>query len=545
VESNKQKKVKTMDQIFPEFSDRNNKMRIDSTIRKIFEKSNPLDFLNSDIRNYLQNQKVKSDLFQEAIDKNKKHTYLISSSITMDSAYLKDIKGLIHYDSRSLWEVLHTLHPKANVVYLSSVSIKKNIVDHVLSFFPNPEELRKRIKIIGLDDRRTDISLIEKVLSNQEVIKKVKKLIVPNATILRPFMTSVYEHELAEILDVHVFGFHPDLTFYQTKSGNRQVFKESSVPHPGGICNIKSEDALISALELLWNNHQEVRRFMVKLDTGVSGNGNAIFNMPMKYEHFILSGIKTRKQIILKALENMEFNAPSMTWESFKEQLKNGSIVETFIEGEIKDAPSAQALITASGEVEVISTHEQLLCSKGASYQGSLFPAKSSYRKRLHKYTYEIGSILASKGLRGPFSVDYLTTSNIEGQKELWAIEINLRQGGTTHSFQTAKILSDSTYDEKSGNLIDKKNNKIIYRSNDNFSDVRLKGKLVDKLLKYMKKEKLIFNKKKQEGISFHLLGAMSEFGKIGFTAISTNQKDLNKLLQKFESRIEIFLCQK
>jgi hypothetical protein len=99
--------------------------------------------------------------------------------------------------------------------------------------------------------------------------------------------------------------------------------------------------------------------------------------------------------------------------------------------------------VLPNGDVELLSTHEQLL--DGQEYQGCLFPAEDKYRDIVHKYTLRIGEALAAEGGRERFSVDYIAVrkstdelSVADGEEEqeededphhwkLYAIEINLR----------------------------------------------------------------------------------------------------------------------
>ena len=59
---------------------------------------------------------------------------------------------------------------------------------------------------------------------------------------------------------------------------------------------------------------------------------------------------------------------------------------------------------------------------------------------------------LDRRGVVGRFGIDFLATPGAAGARPcLHAVEINLRQGGTTHPFNTLKFITDGTYDEESG----------------------------------------------------------------------------------------------
>ena len=76
------------------------------------------------------------------------------------------------------------------------------------------------------------------------------------------------------------------------------------------------------------------------------------------------------------------FKPQQETWENFSGRIPElGAIVEAFVEGEIKRSPSVQGRITPTGEVEILSTHDQILGGPdGQIYLGCRFPADERYR---------------------------------------------------------------------------------------------------------------------------------------------------------------------
>ena len=62
-----------------------------------------------------------------------------------------------------------------------------------------------------------------------------------------------------------------------------------------------------------------------------------------------------------------------------------------------------------------------------------------------------IGERLARQGVIGRFAVDFVSVRNTDGVWTSYAIELNLRKGGTTHPFLTLQFLTDGCYDASSG----------------------------------------------------------------------------------------------
>jgi hypothetical protein len=109
-----------------------------------------------------------------------------------------------------------------------------------------------------------------------------------------------------------------------------------------------------------------------------------------------------------------------------------GAIVELFIKpisSEMKVySPSVQVVITENPATEdvdnvvILSTHEQVLDSQ--TYTGCVFPANDMYRRELCVYGKTVGSCLASKGVLGHFSLDFMCVETSNGSFDVFAVEI-------------------------------------------------------------------------------------------------------------------------
>ena len=103
-----------------------------------------------------------------------------------------------------------------------------------------------------------------------------------------------------------------------------------------------------------------------------------------------------------------------------------------------------QGRIAPNGEVEILSTHDQILGGPdGQVYLGCRFPADESYRLKLQKLGLQVGQNLAAKGALERFGVDFIAVRQPDDTWDIQAIEINLRKGGTTHPFMTLKFLTN------------------------------------------------------------------------------------------------------
>jgi len=155
---------------------------------------------------------------------------------------------------------------------------------------------------------------------------------------------------------------------------------------------------------------------------------------------------------IEKQLEDMDFVSSAENWSKFQDKgNQKGFLVEMWVEGENIHSPSAQALIRGESDVLMLSTHEQILDKEAESeYLGCHFPADCSYRQRLQEYCQRVGQVLAKNGARDRFAIDFVVTENVKDGKsdyDVYAIEINLRSGGTTYPYEAARALCNATLD--------------------------------------------------------------------------------------------------
>ena len=62
-----------------------------------------------------------------------------------------------------------------------------------------------------------------------------------------------------------------------------------------------------------------------------------------------------------------------------------------------------------------------------------------------------VGERLAREGVLGRLALDFVVVDDGNGNWTSYAIEINLRKGGTTHPFLTLQFLTDGRYDAGTG----------------------------------------------------------------------------------------------
>ena len=102
------------------------------------------------------------------------------------------------------------------------------------------------------------------------------------------------------------------------------------------------------------------------------------------------------------------------------------------------------ALILIPPSSHATHTNLNLKVLSGQIYSGCINPANPAYRTLLVEYTKKIGGKLAAYNIVTHFSVDFVATNTQvdgSGRWNIIGIEINLRQGGTTHPYSTMATL--------------------------------------------------------------------------------------------------------
>jgi hypothetical protein len=84
-------------------------------------------------------------------------------------------------------------------------------------------------------------------------------------------------------------------------------------------------------------------------------------------------------------------------------------IVEERVVGEEIRSPSVQLRITPLGQLEVLSTHDQVLGGpSGQSYLGCRFPADPAYATMITRDAAKVGQELVGEGVLGRFAFDFV-----------------------------------------------------------------------------------------------------------------------------------------
>lgn len=459
----------------------------------------------------------KNDFAKVYPDRYGLKTIVVIPSLTMDQEILDKIDGVFHYEERLLCLLMLLRMPRANVVYVSSTVIDPVIIDYYLHLLPGITgyHARQRLHLLSCYDY-SQKSLTEKILARPRLIERIKKCIPPDHIAhISCFNVTDMERKLSVKLNIPLYGCDPDLLHWGTKSGSREVFKEVGINLPAGFENLKNKTEIINSLVALKQLMPDLKKAVVKLNDGFSGDGNSIFYYAEKPETNIRNWIDENFTQRLKVV------ASNLSAEKFIEKFESmGGIVEAFIDGEDKRSPSVQCKIDPLGGIEISSTHDQLLDGEsGQVYIGANFPASSDYSVEIAELGKKVAQSMKQKGVLGRFSIDFLSVKEKDKWKH-YAVEINLRKGGTTHPFLLLQFLTDGIYIAETGKFITKNKSSRHYVASDNLRSEKIIGTTAHDLIDIAMMHDLHYDSTREEGVMFHLIGALSQFGKLGIVCI-------------------------
>lgn len=458
-------------------------------------------------------------------------TVVIIPSLTLDQEILAKIDGVHHYEERLLCLLMLLRMPNTHVVYVTSTPVHNIIMDYYLHLLPGITNYhaRQRLKTLSCFDS-SNKSLTEKILERPRLIERIRKSIPPDHVAhIACFNVTEAERALAVKLKMPLYGCDPDLLYLGTKSFSRKIFKDCNINTPPGFEDLSSEEDIVDALMNLKTTFPSLKKAVVKLNDGFSGEGNAIFSFEdaPENEHlkfWIKSNLPQRLKIV----------ARDLTYKSFIEKfsMKEG-IVEAFIDAEHIAFPSVQCRITPLNETDIISTHEQVLGGEsGQVFLGAHFPANKEYAVGIGELGKTIAEKLETYGVLGRFSIDFISVKENDEWKH-YAIEINLRKGGTTHPYLMLQFLTDGDYDASTGTYFTAGQQERFYFFSDNLQSKNYKGLTPHDLIEITTVNNLLYDGSIQQGVIFHMIGALSQYGKLGILCIGATPEITMELYKK------------
>ena len=237
---------------------------------------------------------------------------LMLPSLSVDPAQIALITGAHNYEERQLFSLIRLRDPGVRIVYVTSKLLPDLVVDAVLELLPGvpTTHARRRLHLFDADDASAR-PLTEKLLERPALLARIKELLRPGRSFIACYVVTELEKRLSEVLQVPLLGTDPALSWWGSKAGSRALFARCGVPHPPGSGLVRNLDDLAEATAELWEAHPELERCVVKLNEGISGEGNA----PMELAPLQLAELSAaeRRRTLRQALEQIPMPPPTIT----------------------------------------------------------------------------------------------------------------------------------------------------------------------------------------------------------------------------------------
>lgn len=461
---------------------------------------------------------------------------VVVPSISTDGPTARNGTVMQAMEERALFLLLLLRQPKLRMIFVTSQPVSEAIVEYYLGLLPGviPRHARARLMLVPVGDASGE-SLSSKLLARPRLLRDVRRLIPnPARCHLIPYNTTPLERDVALSLGIPMYGADPRLADLGTKTGCRRIFEQLGVNCPVGAEDLHTVDDIVAAVAGMRVRRPSLTEAIVKLNDGVSGSGNALVDL----RGLPASGSPEEAAAITDRLLGMQLESEKLTLDVYLAAFEaHGGIVEERITGVTLTSPSVQMRARPDGTCELLSTHDQLLGgASGQKYLGCVFPADPDYAILISKPAMVIGNHLAALGVLGRFAVDFVVVQDDRGQWTPYAIELNLRKGGTTHPFLTLQFLTDGSYDGDRGVFLTPGGSRKHLIATDHLEDDRLKALTVTDLFDIVVNHGLHFDQARRTGVVFHMISCLTECGRVGLTAVGDDADDALRIYEEAQA---------
>lgn len=484
-------------------------------------------------------QELQEGLARWSVAGDQGGTIIAVPSLSLPYFGTPEGKGLAHYEERIFYLVHFLKNPLNRLIIITSKAVAETLVSYLLHLLPGVphSHARRRLQLLSVQDDSAK-PLTQKILERPRLLDRVRCLVKdqPRVT-LSCYTVTELEERLAEELQIPVYGPSAEHLKLATKSVARNIFRDLDLTLAEGGEHLSSAGDFSSGVLALARALPELKKAVLKQNYSLAGLGNAIVDLSGLRE--LLSAEQEPEAVleakVLDALPTwVSFDDSDQSWSPFWHRLlEGGGAVEEFIDG---DPCSVQVRIAASGEVEVIATHDEISEEgeaerEGQAYVASRMPAAPRVAKKLAEAGLRVGERLAELGVVGRFDVDFLASPRGgERLDRLYALDINLRKGHTTLPIRTLQALSGGHYDAEAGVFRGGSGKVLCYRTSDHFGAGMLHGLLPRDLLEIITSAGLHYSSATGTGALFHMLGAMSQRGKTGITCIAHSHAQADEI---------------
>jgi len=426
------------------------------------------------------------------------------------------------FEERFLYLLFLLRRPDVRVIFTSSLPVDQDVVDYYLGFLRGPAAAgaRARLRLFAAEDA-SPRPLAAKLLERTDLIGAIRAQIEdPQRAFILPYNVGGLERDLALALDLPVYGPSPELSWFGTKCGSREMFRMAGVPLPEGSERVGDVPTLTAAIEKIRAIRPQALAVVVKLNDRVYGEGNRMLSLGG------LPGLGKPAE-----RDALEGRVRSLGEGYLADLAADPGIVEELIDGHEISSPSVVLRILADRTPGLVYTQDQMLGGEsGQTFVGSRFPAAPDYAELIVREGVKVRDRLLDEGMVGRFGVDFVVTRDVGGAWRAFAVEINLREGGTSHPFGALYLLTDGRYDPATSTFHTARGRERYYTGSDDLENPRLVGEPIGGLIELAREVGLQYDPETEIGCVFHMLRSLPVEGKCGVTAIGASREHADEL---------------
>ena len=186
---------------------------------------------------------------------------LVVPSLNLDAQQIALVQGVHHYEERQLFELIRLRQPKARMVFVTSKLLPELVVDAVLELLPGVpiSHARQRLKLFDTDDA-SPRPLAAKLLERPRLLQRIRQVLNTDRSYISCFNVGELERQLSETLQVPLLGTDPEMAYWGSKAGSRELFSRCGLSHPDGSALVHSFSDLVEACAELVERQCELQR---------------------------------------------------------------------------------------------------------------------------------------------------------------------------------------------------------------------------------------------------------------------------------------------
>jgi len=407
-------------------------------------------------------------------------------SLSVDEEVRISVPSVAIWQKRQLARLLDVADPNVDVLFVLAAPLPDEVRDYYTKLLTvaGVTNAAQRFRFIipeNHDRLRGTHSLATVLLYSPRAMKRIKTFVGDRVAYIAPNVVGADDVRVSMQLGIPLLGPEDRISaMFSSKSGCKRLFAAAQVNMPPAAYDIYSEDDCFQALTRLVIRYPLVRRWLFKLDDEFGGRGHASFDMAslschQKVEAFNMAHpnasevidsdeevaeaaedlrLSVKKELSNRVPKKVVIASPSVyrTWHEFiRAFARSGGVIEA-CPSTVKASPSANVFIAPNGELELLSTQEQLF---GVPFvcAATLCPMTSLPAGAVRAAALAIGKVCHSKGIIGHVGIDFVVFVDDNSKSlRLWAVDLNICMSSSLCGFKLFSFLTKGgTFDPKTG----------------------------------------------------------------------------------------------